>query len=188
MGSTPVSLLLVLVFCGLIGLVSTEPSMRAQDTSGVAPPGDPVSVGFAVPSSRGKHTVVLRGDGAFHVVVENTSSQPVNLWREWCSWGWYNLSFEIIDDAGNATPLRKKMRAWTKNYPDSCTVAPGSYFVYTVDFDPKIWEKPPLPREGKHHTVKLRAVFGVRDDAEAREHGVWTGRVTSPVRELDLYR
>jgi hypothetical protein len=58
----------------------------------------------------------------FYVVVTNTSESPVRLWREWCSWGYFNLSFVVTDERGKTTTVTKKPRGWDHNFPDGSIV------------------------------------------------------------------
>ena len=44
----------------------------------------------------------------FYVVVTNVSREPLKLWREWCSWGYSNLSFQTIGPAGKTILIKKK--------------------------------------------------------------------------------
>src|SRR5947208_270066 len=36
----------------------------------------------------------------FYVVATNVSGQSIRLWREWCSWGYYNLTFQVTGREG----------------------------------------------------------------------------------------
>ena len=51
-----------------------------------------LSVQIASPARFGKRTLDLK---AVPVVVANGSAADLRVWREWCSWGWFQLSFEI---------------------------------------------------------------------------------------------
>ena len=35
-------------------------------------------------------------DSAWFVVLTNISKKDMSVWREWCSWGYFSLSFTII--------------------------------------------------------------------------------------------
>jgi hypothetical protein len=124
----------------------------------------------------------------FHVVVTNVSNQPLRLWREWCSWGYYNLSFEVTDEDGKTTTVKKKQRGWRKNYPDWFLVAPSEHMVFDITLDESVWENPPLPEKGKSRVVKMRAVLEIPEDADTKGSGVWTGKVVSPEHSYTIYR
>jgi len=124
----------------------------------------------------------------FHVVITNVSDQPVRLWREWCSWGYFSLSFVATDEDGKSVTVSKKSRAWKKNFPDATIVPPGDHMVFEVTFEDAIWQNSPLPEQGRSRTVKLKAAYEVKGDEEAEKLAVWTGRVSSPEETYTLWR
>jgi hypothetical protein len=124
----------------------------------------------------------------FYVVVTNVSDEPVRLWKEWCSWGYFNLTFQVTDEAGHPVEVRKQGRDWSKNFPDWEVIPPGGHQVREVTFDPTIWEGWPLPEPNRHRAVRLRATYDIRTDEASKEHGVWTGQVSSPEESYELWR
>lgn len=123
----------------------------------------------------------------FHVVVTNVSDEPVRLWREWCSWGYHSLSFEIRNEDGSVTVVEKAPRSWRKNFPDWTTIPPGDHMVFEVSFDPQTWQNAPLPEKGESRRVTMKAVFEIAEDKDTEEHKVWTGRVSSPEHVYVIY-
>jgi hypothetical protein len=111
-----------------------------------------------VPSStteKGVRLIALSNPSQhFSVVVTNTSNEHIRLWREWCSWGYYTLSFSVVDAAGKNVIVTKGSRAWTRNFPDTTTLGPGDHMVFEVTFDKDTWPNAPMPVESKSHTVK----------------------------------
>lgn len=142
------------------------------------PSGPPISVRI-VPTSHREKTGRAIG-GRFHVVVTNVSPRPIRLWRDWCSWGYFNLSFVGTERDGKAFTVKRKLRGWDKNYPDWMMIAPGDHMVHDVFFQDGTWEYDPAPTVGRLWRVRLRAEFEVPADDQTKEHGVWTGRVASP--------
>ena len=59
--------------------------------------------------------------------------------------------------------------------------------VFDVTFDESIWQNAPLPKVGESRVVKLRAIFEIPDDEDAKKAKVWTGRVASPEYTYTLY-
>jgi hypothetical protein len=142
----------------------------------------PIRVAFAVPLHHGHRTLNERKH--FHVVITNVSDKPVRLWTDRFSWGYDNLSFEAIAADGSVTPIAKRPRDWTKNYPDWHELAAGETWVIDVDWfsdeGRAIWEHTPARDAGlKPMLVKLRAVYEVKPDRQSKELGVWTGKITS---------
>jgi hypothetical protein len=58
--------------------------------------------------------------------------------------------------------------------------------VLPVSFDASIWQGAPIPDRGTR-TVKMRAVYEASDDDDARKHGVWSGRISSPEETYTVY-
>ena len=155
------------------------------------PPADSLAVRI-VPSStnnKGGHSITLFLPAQhFYVVITNVSKEPVRLWREWCSWGYYSLSFSVVGPDGKDILVKKKQIGWTKNFPDSTTLAPGDHLVFEVTFDQAVWPDAPVPDKGKSREVKMKAVFAIAADDESKQHGVWVGEVSSPVASYTIYR
>jgi hypothetical protein len=53
--------------------------------------------------------------------------------------------------------------------------------------DPSIWQNSPLSGESGKATLRLKAVFEIREDEASKEQRVWTGKVSSPEDEYKLY-
>lgn len=136
----------------------------------------------------GRSITLWRPSSRFSVVLTNLSDKPVRLWREWCSWGYFALSFVVNDDAGKATVVKKAGRGWDKNYPDWTQLDPGDSMVFEVTFGENTWENAPLPAPGKSLKVRMKAVYEVREDEESKKLNVWTGKVESPELAFTIYR
>jgi hypothetical protein len=174
-----------LTVAGGIGLLLVfSPVARA---AGPAPAAEAISVQIA-PARAGRAIELVRPNDHFHVVLINRSPRSIRLWQEWCSWGYFALSFEARVEGGPVLKVTKKMRPWDKNFPAWFELSPGEAFLFEVGLEPSIWKDTPLPPPGQMRIVHLRAVFENRDDADARKHGVWTGRVVSPEAEYIIKR
>jgi len=69
----------------------------------------------------------------FQVVLTNTTDHDLMVWKEWCSWGYFNLSFEFANKDGKVIKIAKDTNEeWTKNGPDGFVVKPGKHFVLSV--------------------------------------------------------
>ena len=178
----PASLLLTFL---VLALVSAAPFASAGPAE--------LTVAIAVPA-RGPHQKgkpgprvidIRQAQSHFHVVVTNTSGKPQRLWQTWNSWGYYNLRFEVADAAGKVLyAIKKKPRAWTRNFPSWIELASGEPFVMDVSFDRESWTLPFLKdkRQGEF-PLRMRAVFGNRADKQTEEHKVWTGEASSPFQD-----
>ena len=92
----------------------------------------------------------------FYVVIRNTSSTPMKVWKEWCSWGWYNMSFQIERAKGKSFKITKGRHIWTWNFPDSAIILPHESFVWPVTFNDD-WDLP--AGFDSSDPVRLTAIF-----------------------------
>jgi len=123
-------------------------------------------------------------ESCFHVVVTNVSKQPQKVWREWCSWGYFNLTLKVIDEAGKETVLTKKLREWDQNSPDYCVLDPGDMLVIKVR--PAEWINFPMPVANKETKIRLQAIYEIKPDKETAAEDVWTGRIESETKAYVL--
>jgi hypothetical protein len=131
---------------------------------------------------------LTRLEDHFHVVLTNTSTKPIRIWREWCSWGYFGLSFEAQDRAGKTIRISKKQRGWDKNYPDWLELAPGEPAVIDVNLDPANWEASPLSGGSPWETrLRMKAVYEINRDEYSDKNMVWTGHAVSAELEYRLY-
>lgn len=165
-------------------IVATVLSLGGHATEPEAPP--PLTVRIVPTQYHEKTGRTISGD--FQVVLTNVSDRPVRLWREWCSWGYFSLSFVVTGEDGKSVAVRKKSRGWDKNYPDATIVPPGDHFVFRVSFDDAIWQDSPLPERGRSRTVQLKAEYAVESDEQSEKLGVWTGRASSPEDRFTIWR
>jgi hypothetical protein len=90
------------------------------------------------------------------VLIENTSSRDIGIYRQWNSWGYYSIRFVIEDADGKQTVIEKGMRSWTKNYPDCFQLPPGMTHAFPICFASKDWKNvEALSAKG----ARLKAVF-----------------------------
>jgi len=119
-------------------------------------------------------------DPYFFVVLTNKTNQSLKVWRQWCSWGYFTLSFTVKQEDGTSFTLERRNGAWTWNYPDETIVHPGKSFVMQVSIAKNssgvFGGFPDKFRDGK---VMLQAHFTIKEDDETKKHGVWTGSVSS---------
>jgi hypothetical protein len=131
---------------------------------------------------------VRRPSAHFHVVVTNVSGEPIRLWKEWCSWGWSNLSLKVTDEAGFSVTVEKTERAWTKNAPVTEIIPPGGHHLREVTFDPTDWAGLPPPEANRRMAVRMKAIYGIQPDGQTKQQGVWTGQISSPEESYELWR
>jgi len=94
---------------------------------------------------------------AFDAVLTNTSDHPLVLWKEWCSFGYFNLSFQVTRADGEVFILRRLVGSWYGNFPDPQTVAPGQPFAWPVVLDANWGTFPKNWQDGE--SVTIRAIY-----------------------------
>lgn len=139
-------------------------------------------------SGRGRRAIDLSNPGDhFHVLIENISNDRIRLWKEWCSWGYAALSFEVVDADGATRTIAKVPGEWNKNFPDLFELAPDDEMVIEVSLDPSLWQNSPLSGSSGEAQLRMRAVFEIGPDRESEKMKVWTGRALSAQFEYDIY-
>lgn len=135
----------------------------------------------------GNENYRVASDSHFHVVLRNNRDDTVRLWREWCSWGYYNLSFEFVYADGSKEVGEKNKIYWTRNFPSWMKLQSNESRVIDVDWtDEKKWKG--FKRLGSDELVKVKAIFEISDDRDARADDVWVGRVESEPLEVKFFR
>ena|SRR5579871_5093064 len=127
---------------------------------------DSLKVSIVPQSSYDRNVRWIGTRGQFYVVVKNQSDKPVTVWNEWCSWGYFALSFEAITPDGKRYDIKKKDRGWDANFPDPFVIQPGEYFVMPVRLSEE-WQGFP----NKQQKLKLRAHYKIIADEITHKSG-----------------
>ena len=174
----------------------------------------PLAVSIVIPDGISGDAIVL-GDRSYHfdVVIQNVSNRPVRLWSYNCSWGFDNVSLQVLAINGKRLSkpilLTRGVTEWTANMPtprvlpphgivvqeihlysDGQKVPPGEAGklpdgVYTLPGG-DVYINFPLPKRGEREQVEMRAFFDIPTDVWAKQDGIWTGRVTSAVNDYTV--
>jgi hypothetical protein len=132
----------------------------------------------------------------FHVLLTNTSAEPVTLFEEWNSWGYYGLSFEMTYTDGRKVQVSRAPRGWDKNFPSTITLAPQGYYVFEVSFD-KTWQHSVRtePYTGQGIACRMRAIYSISPTTEqdlahpilGRDVHPWAGTVASEEKPYTIW-
>ncbi len=135
----------------------------------------------------GAHAVIYdkTGKRPFHVLLTKRSGKAQRLWVEWCSWGYYNLSFEFNDSTSKTWMVRREDIAFTANAPGWFTLEPGETHVFSVTFPSGWLDLPEVPRGPV--PITLRAIYEIPPDGMTQRGGVWTGKVISNPVQVQLF-
>ncbi|MEZ4688161.1 MAG: hypothetical protein R3B47_19490 [Bacteroidia bacterium] len=113
----------------------------------------------------------------FHVQLVNISEKSIRLWKDWNSWGWFNLSLKMESEAGT-TILRKKAVSWEGDFSDFWQIGPGESVVLEVDMTSGHWQgMPDLYDESLE--LRLTAIYENKADPLCDAFGIWTGKISS---------
>ena len=159
-----VCVLVVLLAVGLSSVASAAPDWRVE----------------LVPSrnSEGKGAVLYatKPMDKFYIVLHNVSGKDQRVWRDWCPWGYGNLSLTAELDSGKKVMLSVKPKNWDKSYPDAALVRAGKSYVFEIHLAGNIWKSLEcLPKSA----FKLTVGYQIKESPEAKQKHVWTGKVSS---------
>lgn len=148
-------------------------------------------VSIATPRVNNIQDLHLSGkDATLAVVVTNLSSKPVSVWRDWCSWGYFNITLEFCDETAAAGPkywvIAKAPRGWDKNFPDAAEVAPGGSMIFNVPLSESMLKDADSLQKYDGKKLKMRVHYSIAANKEAQEFNVWTGRVQSTYQEYTV--
>ena len=110
--------------------------------------------------------------------MTNTSSETLKLWKDWNTWGFFNLNM-VWEVEGKTHSIRKKTpTAWDGDFPDFWVAMPGETIVLEVDMSTGEWDGIP-DLYGEKIKASLKATYENKTDGLARKFGIWVGKVES---------
>jgi hypothetical protein len=159
-----------------------------------------------VPESSRKGELFISIHHPFYVVLTNVTDHDLTVWKEWCSWGYFNLSFEFTGKDGKVVKVEKDHNLfWTKNGPDGFVVMPGKHFVLSVTLSIKdktadMW----IGAERLDGAMTLQAIYKNTNEAfpgekpnpqnkfpsdmQKRIDSAWLGQVESEPMQVTVER
>lgn len=167
-------------------------SIRDGDSPDRAGSADGLEVEIVLPWYGGERRHARYRDEDAHVVLHNRTGDRISVWEDWNSWGYYCLRLELRDQSGRTFHIRKRSRAWTRNFPQATTVGPHGTHVLNLRLGQEVWQGLPTRPEPPEDwmPLEMRAIYennrsrswDEEDDigwGMARIEGVWTGRAAS---------
>ncbi|EMN01814.1 hypothetical protein LEP1GSC021_1623 [Leptospira noguchii str. 1993005606] len=121
----------------------------------------------------------------FHVLVKNVSNKEIRIWKDWNSWGYDNLSFQIQTDQENIN-IYKEGKEWLKNFPDFWSIKPNEFVILNVNLDIKTWPKL-KELKFKNDRVKIKCIYEIKEDSYTKQYNIWTGKIESSFVEASIY-
>lgn len=124
------------------------------------PDASPLKLAVVPNGSHAKLGLSIDACQPFYVVATNPSAAPVLVWKEWCSWGYYALTFEVQTADGATAWIKKQSRGWDRNFPDSYIIAPDQHFIIAVDLKEQ-WDGVPTVQQ----KLRIRAHYSIQPEA-----------------------
>jgi hypothetical protein len=126
--------------------------------------------------------LVIGGKIPLHVVIENISSAPQNVFEEWNSFGYFALTLEYATQDGVKGVMCKRIVGWTRNWSTFIVLQPGQVLVRDVFLDPKFWSGLPTVR-GDATIITVKAIF---TQGSGLDDPVWQGKIESLPVQLKI--
>lgn len=131
----------------------------------------------------GKRVLSMDRYPRFHVQLVNISDKTLRVWKDWNSWGWFNLSLKMETQDG-ATFLKKKPVVWDGDFSDFWQIEPGESVIMEIDMTSGVWEGFP-DLYGESLPVKLTAIYQNKADPLCEVFGIWTGSASSNTVQVE---
>ena len=119
----------------------------------------------------------------FHVQLVNISEKTLRLWKDWNSWGWFNLALKVETKEGIAY-LQKKQVTWNGDFSDFWQIEPGESVILEVDMTSGEWQGMP-DLYGESLPAKITAIYENKADPLCEVFDIWTGKVSSNTVEVE---
>lgn len=166
----------LLLICVLTGGFQSAPGQN---------PEAPFSIELVVPIStpNGHREISIEQYYNLHVLVKNISPHPQRLWKDWNTWGYFNLRLEW-QAAGKTFPIvRKAPKVWNGDFPDYWVLEPGETVVLFIDMRSGDWEGFP-DLYGERIPAKIKAIYENKRDVLADEFNLWYGKLETPLIDV----
>lgn len=146
---------------------------------------EPFSIELVVPTStpEGKREIAMDRYPRIHVLLTNRSDQPQRIWKDWNTWGYFNLQLDWVNNNKSYPIRRKTPAAWDGDFPDFWLILPGETLVLEVDLTSGDWSGFP-DLYGDMVEATMTATYQNKPDPLATEFNVWVGKLVS--REVQV--
>ncbi|MDX1908231.1 MAG: hypothetical protein SF053_14440 [Bacteroidia bacterium] len=131
-----------------------------------------------VSNPEGTRELSLERYPRIHVILTNLTPAPLKIWKDWNTWGYFNLIL-TWEAGGNTYLIRHKPPTdWDGDFPDFWLIPPGEKIILEVDMSDGNWIGFP-DLYGETIEARLTAIYENKRDILANEFGIWCGRVAS---------
>jgi hypothetical protein len=115
------------------------------------------------------------------VVLVNSSSADIHVWRMGNQWGDEALSFEVLQ----GSHVWRVAQVYTRNVPSSVLIPAGATQEWPFDLKDGQWEAGVPIDQLMAPGAQLIAIYDVPPSSDATQQGVWTGQLRSGPARLD---
>lgn len=146
--------------------------------SGMSPAADEESLSIVVESVKWPE---------IKVKMVNTGKLTINIWSSAMSWGYYGRSFVIhssSDEGIIACIITPKEKTFTMNFPVVHNIQPKEVFIETINLFDGYWIFTFKPNDLEGSKFSIKAILEVKKTSNTIEHGVVTGKWTSPPKKI----
>jgi hypothetical protein len=115
------------------------------------------------------------------ILLHNDGSDALRIWDFNNSWGWRTLTL-VFKKKGSDEQLlltQRKIMGWTVNFPSFTEIRPHEKYVLPLDPSDGSWESDQNLADLKVHPLLVKAVLEIPETPEAKEFGVFVGKVES---------
>lgn len=131
----------------------------------------------------GERVIALDRYPRFHILMKNVSPETLKLWKDWNTWGFFNLQMSW-EAGGQMHSIQKKTpNAWNGDFPDFWVIPAGETLILEVDMSTGEWEGIP-DLYGERIEATVSATYENKTDGLARKFGIWVGKVSS--KEIEV--
>ncbi len=140
----------------------------------------PVQLDLIIPISNpeGEREISLEKYPRIHVLITNHSDQAIRLWKDWNSWGYFNLSFSYQANSTIKGITRIRPSSWEGDFPDFWMLEAGNSVIIEIDMTISQWQGFP-DLYGEKLPAVLTATYENKYDPLAEQFGIWVGKVQS---------
>jgi hypothetical protein len=169
-----------LVYAALTAICMAPASHGAPVAATPSPPLKVALAPYSASQGSSPHIDLTARSPQLTFVLTNQGPNTLRIWKDTCSWGYRNLSFELIDASGRQITVTRAERGREKNVPAWNELPSGSSLSTDVTLSKAEWRELPALKNGEQRAIRIRAVYQSEEGFDAKTHQVWVGAAQSP--------
>ncbi|MEM7375420.1 MAG: hypothetical protein AAF587_42895 [Bacteroidota bacterium] len=140
----------------------------------------PFDIELVVPIStpEGKREIAMDRYPRIHVLLINRSEDQQRIWKDWNTWGYFNLQLNWINNNKTYAIRRQPPEVWDGDFPDFWVVEAGETLVLEIDLTSGQWDGFP-DLYGDMIEARMTATYQNKPDPLAQEFDIWVGKLVS---------